>query len=246
MYNFNIYIYINMLCSKITPPGFNDPDALELKKIITEIFGKNKINIIQIGANDGISADPIYDYIIANENLNGFLVEPQIDAFTQLEKNYNDVLNRVKCYKYAITDTNSKIKLFKNNAVNGTDGHSSLIIRDLDICNDIVVADFKEDNFELVDGITVNNFMEMIGNVNIDVLIIDTEGYDLEIIKMFLNNNYYPKVIFFESPGIQGYIPGKEFLKNENAKTFIETSLETKYDINILKSNWLCLLQNNK
>lgn len=232
-----------MLCFKITPPGYNDPDALELKKKITELFGKNQINIVQIGANDGISADPIYDYIISNDNVNAYLVEPQNDAFIELEKNYKNVSNRVKCYKYAITDNNEEIKLYKNNAVNGTDGHSSLIIRDKDIHNGILVADFNEEIYELVSGISLPSFANLIGNINIDVLIIDTEGYDLEIIRMFFNNNYYPKLIFFENPGIQGYIPNKDFLKDKSAETFINTFLKNKYDINILKSNWLCNLK---
>lgn len=232
-----------MLCSKITPPGFNDSDAIELKKKISETYGNNNINIIQIGANDGISADPIYDYIVDNENINAYLVEPQKDAFDELTKNYCNLLNRVKCYKYAITDNNDKIKLYKNNAENGTDGHSSLIIRDKDFHNNILVADFKEDSYELVDGITVDKFIEMTGIINIDVLVIDTEGYDLEIIKMFFNYNYYPKLIFFESPGIQGYIPDKDFLKNDFANDFINNYLNNKYDVKILNSNWLCTLK---
>ncbi len=232
-----------MLCSKITPPGHYDSDALELKKKITELFEKNQINIVQIGANDGISADPIYDYIIDNNNIHAYLVEPQKDAFIELEKNYKNASDRVKCYKHAITDKNEEIKLYKNNAVNGTDGHSSLIIRDKDIYNGILVADFNEESYELVNGITVPNFMNLINNVDIDIMIIDTEGYDLEIIKMFFNNNYYPKLIFFESPGIQGYIPNKNFLKDESADIFINTYLKTKYNVTILNSNWLCTLK---
>ena len=235
-----------MLCSKITPPGYNDSDAIELKNSIKTLFQTNKMNIVQIGANDGISADPIFDYIIENEHINAFLVEPQQDAFEELKKNYKNVLHRVQCYKYAITDSNDKIKLYKNNAINGTDGHSSLINRDIDIHNNIVVADFNENSYELVDGITVNNFMDVIQHVNIDIMIIDTEGYDLEIIKMFFNHNIFPTLLYFESPGIKGYIPEKNFLKDNDADEFVNTILKMKYNINILQSNWLCILQDIK
>ena len=234
-----------MLCYKITKPGYNDPDSLVLKENIKRLFGIKPVNIVQIGANDGISADPIYDYIKYNENVNAYLVEPQKDAFNLLISNYtNSVLNdRIKFYNCAITNKNDKIKLYKNNAVNGTDGHSSLIIRDKDICNGIVVADFNQNIYELVDGITVEKFMNNINNVNIDILIIDTEGYDLEIVKMFFQNHIYPKVIFFETPGVAGYIPDTEFLKNQSAHSFIQTEIKKLYDIQLLNSNVLCILK---
>jgi len=67
-----------MLAYKITAPGMNDPDAIYLKTKIKEIFlNDDKLNLLQIGANDGISADPIYDLIIDNKMINAYLIEPQ-------------------------------------------------------------------------------------------------------------------------------------------------------------------------
>lgn len=234
-----------MLCCKITPPGFNDLDALELKNKIKEKFQSIKINIVQIGANDGISADPIYDLIKDNENIKAFLVEPQHDAFEQLVNNYTpyNISNRIKFLKYAITDKNESIKLYKNNAVNGTDGHSSLILRDLDIHEGNIVADFREDSYELVDGINVKTFLSLIDYINIDILVIDTEGYDLEIVKMFISNRIFPSILFFESPGITGKIPGKNFIDLTHSNNFINNILSIFYDIKSLSSNYLCILK---
>ena len=248
-----------MLCCKVTPPGTNDPDAIILKNDIKELFiNKEKIVLLQIGANDGISADPIYDLIINESKIISHLVEPQTDAFDLLVKNYEKILdqNRIYFYKNAITHKNDKIKLYKNTAVNGTDGHSSLIIRDLDAVNGIVVADFKEEIFEYVDGITVdelvvkcnanmlknNNNLEKTSNM-FDVVVIDTEGYDLEIIKMLFNNNIYPKILFFESPGINGYFPEGDILLGDSAKIFMEEQLHKMYNVKYLQSNLLCHLK---
>lgn len=71
-----------MLCYKITPSGINDPDAIILKNIIKENFlNFDKLKLLQIGANDGISADPIYDLIMNDKRINAYLVEPQKESF---------------------------------------------------------------------------------------------------------------------------------------------------------------------
>lgn len=234
-----------MLCHKITPPGTNDNDTLTLKKTLNEIFKQNDIVLCQIGANDGISADPIYDFIKENKNVEAHLVEPQKDSFLLLIKNYDDIKSdkRVFFYNNALTNVNEKIKLYKNTAINGTDGHSSLLIRDLDIVNGIEVAKFDEDNYELVEGITIKELQKLIKK-DIDVLIIDTEGYDVEIVKIYLKENIYPKIIYFERPGITGKLPGEEILLGTDAEKYIFEKLYKNYIINKLQDNWLCIKKN--
>jgi FkbM family methyltransferase len=232
-----------MLCHKITPPGSNDLDTLKLKDILKKTFNNNKFLICQIGANDGISADPIYDFIKENINVEAHLIEPQLEAFQLLKKNYQDIIDqkRIYFYNYAISNKNEKIKLYKNTAENGTDGHSSLLIRDLDIVNGIEVAKYTENDYELVDSLTVKKLKNKIKK-NIDVLVIDTEGYDIEIVKMFINSNIYPKVIYFEKPGITGNIPGEEILLSTSAEKYIYEKLEeNNYIIEKLEDNWICI-----
>lgn len=232
-----------MLCHKNTPPGSNDPDTLTLKENLDTHFKNKHFVLCQIGANDGISADPIYDYIFKNNNVEAHLVEPQADAFKLLVENYDTIKNenRVYFYNYAVSNTNKDIKLYKNIAVNGTDGHSSLLVRDLDVHNDIVVANYNDENYEIVKSITVNKLNENI-NKNIDVLVIDVEGYDTEIVKFFLEEKIFPKIIYFERPGITGIIPDNDILTGNSASEFIINKLEkNNYTINKLNDNWLCV-----
>lgn len=230
-----------MLCHKITPLGTNDPDTVKLKTTINQIFSNKSFVLCQIGANDGISADPVFNVIKENKNIEAHLVEPQKDAFDLLTKNYNQCEERVFFYNYALTNKNEQIKLYKNTAINGTDGHSSLLIRDLDIVNDIVVAKYTKEDYELVEGITVENLQNKIRK-NIDLLVIDTEGYDVEIVKMFINFDILPKIIYFERPGITGSIPEKDILIGESAEKYIsEKLIELNYVIEKLQDNWLCI-----
>ena len=51
---------------------------------------KGKLSFIQIGANDGISSDPLYRFVKRNRGkVKGIVVEPLPDFFVKLKKNYS-------------------------------------------------------------------------------------------------------------------------------------------------------------
>jgi hypothetical protein len=79
-----------MLCHKITEPGTYNSDTVFLTATLNRVFSNKNIVLCQIGANDGISADPIYDFIMQNENIEAHLVEPQKKAFQLLRNNYKN------------------------------------------------------------------------------------------------------------------------------------------------------------
>jgi len=237
-----------MLCYKITPSGINDPDAIILKNIIKENFlNFDKLKLLQIGANDGISADPIYDLIMNDKRINAYLVEPQKESFELLSKNYSSILedNRILLLNYAITNKNEKIKIYINNGFNGTDGHSSLIIRNKLIIDNILYSDFNENSYELVNGITFEKLKDITNVYYYDIIVIDTEGYDIEIIKMMFDNNIFPKILYFEKPEIEGYIPNYEnnsnYIINNSTNIIINLLNDNNYSIQELEYNWLCI-----
>ena len=48
---------------------------------------KQKINIVQVGANDGVHGDPLYDFIKRYyQRTNLIAIEPQLKAFNELKK----------------------------------------------------------------------------------------------------------------------------------------------------------------
>lgn len=144
---------------------------------------------IQIGANDGITSDQIHD-MVEQYQWYGLLLEPQPDAFAQLVRNYagQDQL------------------IFENVALAATDGHADLwtvpghpglasfersVLRR---------AGYSEDQIErlTVPTICVESLLERHGIQAIDLLQIDTEGFDFEVIKMFLSTGILPAAINYE------------------------------------------------
>jgi len=67
---------------------------------------KTNFNFIQIGANDGITSDPIY-HNITKYKPNGILIEPQREVFNTLINNYKNNEN-LSFFNFAISDSNSE------------------------------------------------------------------------------------------------------------------------------------------
>ena len=64
--------------------------SLKIKKLLEFYFSKNKINnIVQIGANDGLSFDEL-NYFIKKYKTKSLLVEPILENFKKLKQNYID------------------------------------------------------------------------------------------------------------------------------------------------------------
>ena len=94
----------------------------------------------------------------------------------------------------------------------------------------------------MVEGITVDKLTDLIDK-KVNVLIIDTEWYDVEIIKFYFDNEILPDIIYFERPGICGYLlDNSEVLIGQNAIEYLNNNLEKfNYSIKKLQDNWLCI-----
>src|SRR3984885_2643342 len=58
--------------------------CLRLSRVVPEpVF-------VKIGANDGVSGDPISDILLANANWRGLLIEPVPHCFDRLKANFHD------------------------------------------------------------------------------------------------------------------------------------------------------------
>ena len=74
------------------------------KQFLSEInfeVSCNKINnlfFLQIGANDGVSDDPI-NALVRKYNWSGILVEPGSEAFIDLQNNYKDYKDKLIFYQ---------------------------------------------------------------------------------------------------------------------------------------------------
>lgn len=177
----------------------------EIDELLFSLFDllskfSNETTFIQIGANDGLRNDSFRDYLV-KFNLSGIMIEPQKAAFSRLKELYAE---------------NSKIAL-ENVAI--STGSESLDL----FCFDKEFEDGNQlDVFTSFDEkhlLTWKKKLHLKANINkitipcssvkelttkhalkkVDVLVIDTEGYDFEIIKTVDFNDIRPLIIQYES-----------------------------------------------
>jgi len=169
---------------------------LTVERII-DLYSSEKKDLffIQIGACDGVRADPINKFI-NRDQWSGILVEPVKYLFDELVINYK----------------NSKNLIFENIAIAEKDGvkdfYSLKNIKEGSSSWKKMLGSFSPDHMPLEEGeelvkekincFTLKTLLKR-NNVNkVDLLLIDTEGYDYEIIKFVDFNRIRPDLLIYE------------------------------------------------
>ena len=178
------------------------------------------INIVQVGANDGVNGDPIHEFICNyNDQIKLLAIEPQKESYNRLKENYSKYKNIFFCNK-AIGDGREKtfytynekfIILRKKTNIfhaikshkieENVDGYSSFEKEPL--ARKIKKEKKNPDEYIIQKNIKTYSlesvYSEFNGNFdNVDFLQIDAEGYDDEVIyNSSLENKKY-KYINYE------------------------------------------------
>lgn len=170
------------------------------RNIMEANFPEDKpFSFIQIGANDGISFDFLYEFV-TKRNSRGIVVEPIKEYFDELVYNYREYPEIIKVNK-AIYPSGNKITLnrisphsygkypdwVKGIASVNPDQHIKLGISDEDITQEVVNVDNLMNIVNANYYCKINNFFQ-----------IDTEGFDHEIIKMLDFKSFKPDIIKYE------------------------------------------------
>ena len=145
---------------------------------------------IEVGANDGIFADQIH-HMIRKYRWRGILIEPQPDTFAQLVANYAGHDDHL---------------LFENAAVAAQDGYADFWtvpgqswLGSLDRAvlhrAGFSTAQVRRDRVRTV---CVPTLLQKYEIKCIDLLQVDTEGFDFEVIKMFMAAGIQPAIINYE------------------------------------------------
>ena len=173
---------------------------LSCEIILMNNFKKHAVfKFIQVGANDGISFDFLYDFV-KNRNSFGIVVEPVKAYYDELVINYNNFPEIIKI-NCAVHPNEKEVVIYKVSsdakgkypdwakgiASLDKDHHKKTNINSKDIVMELVKAE------NLMKIISDNHFFK------IDYLQIDTEGYDYEVIKMINFNKIKPFIIRYES-----------------------------------------------
>ena len=202
---------------------------------------QNSLFYVQIGANDGVSFDPIFNFVMENkEKIQGIVIEPSIDYYNQLVENYK-ILDNVKKLNIAIHNNEKKMDLYRvdKNKIEKLPGwtkgigsfnkeHHNLS----NLSSEFIVK-------ESVNCISFKELIEQYKIENIDLLQIDTEGYDAEIILNIDFNSIKPKLIHFEHGMREGVMSRSTFdkvsaiLHKNGYEIIIEPFDALAYNLNI-------------
>ncbi len=174
---------------------------------------KKRIRFIQIGANDGLNNDPIYKYV-RRDRWQGILIEPQPNVFQQLLENY-PTHKRLTFVNAAIADPTEELQLYRFSFADRRwlhgwttfdrdqlvdTFHNSSYFREMAEKEKLTVPETVEEAIETVE-IEKLSFMDLVekhGMNDFDILVMDVEGYELEILKMIDFDTVQIKVILFE------------------------------------------------
>lgn len=160
------------------------------------------LKFLQIGANDGVMNDPVYRFNVSNKDvISGFVLEPLPDIFKKLVKNYKSYPN-IKPFNIAIHSTQPEMTLYRVKPERAADVPK--FARG--------IASFNSDhwkkttlipNADLMEQVKVRcvSFSDFIKDNDIDqldLLLLDTEGYDYEILLSIDLTIIKPRIIRFE------------------------------------------------
>ncbi|MEM1231384.1 MAG: FkbM family methyltransferase [Pseudomonadota bacterium] len=155
-------------------------------------------NFVQIGANDGVTHDPIRAFVTSH-SVQGLVIEPQPDVFAALAANY-DAYPAIRPLNLAIHASEAQVTLHRPDPAQ-TAGHSG-------------IASFNPDRYALTaqrTGLAAEQMtsvevparplmalLEETDLERLDLLQIDAEGYDFEILKSLDLDRCQPAIIRFE------------------------------------------------
>ncbi len=214
--------------------------SFSLDNTLDSLFFDKKINfLIQIGSNDGKRFDTINRFIKKYSPIS-ILVEPIKKDFEDLKNNYKDQkniffensaisINNSLEYLYKVDDT--KFKLYDEHIK----GISSFDINHL-IKHGVSKSHITK---EKINSITIKDLLSKYSVKNLDLLVIDAEGYDGDIVIDFLSHISLRPTIIFE------YI----HINHKTFKNLIGLLILKKYDFHRIDENIICFpaeIENNK
>jgi len=172
---FSIIDYDNLKSFSLTDSK-NIPIDFKLDSIINKTNGF----YIELGANNGLeqSNTAFFEF---NRGWKGILVEPSLSAYNECTKNRSNSI----CYNYACVANdyqNTEIRGdFNGNLMSSIDGNR-----------------LHSNNIVSVKTTTLENLLDINNISNIDLLSLDTEGYELNILKGLNLTKYHPRYMLIE------------------------------------------------
>jgi FkbM family methyltransferase len=167
------------------------------------LLAKRKPFFIEIGASDGVTNDPLHPFI-SRELIRGIRVEPLPWAFQRLSAGHADSTD-IRCINAALAAEDGEAPFFTvdMNGINLSSAHQfSSFRRDILLAHRTFVPDIEqrivETRVPTVSFGTLKRIALDMGAADIDVVHIDTEGFDGAVLDMMWDHGLRPALVSFE------------------------------------------------
>ena len=153
----------------------------------------NKVrSFVQVGAHDGVMHDPLVPFLSRNK-WNGIIIEPQKKFLNKFKSRYKNRTN-LSYYNVAVHPTLKKVELFKFKKPKNYSQTGWATV----LPNQLKTQSPEELSVKIVKALPLMKIINDSNYNSIDLLQIDTEGFDYEVLKMFDFNTYRPVIIQYE------------------------------------------------
>lgn len=175
---------------------------------------KGDFTVVQIGANDGMTHDPIHKFI-KRDRWRGVLLEPQkyvYDTFLKRVYQNNKEIHplhaaigaadgETKLYKIGFSDMRWATGLASFDRAQIQKAFDSGLVANRCQKHQIEIPEeaSKQISAESIPVISAHTLLERYGINQIDLLQIDTEGFDYQVIQFFKITKNKPQAIIFEN-----------------------------------------------
>lgn len=179
--------------------------SLIQKNILINLKLKKSIFFVQVGSNDGVQGDPLHSIIVRNDNWKGIFIEPVSYLFERLKRNYGKS-DRFIFEKQAIAPTMGAVEFFYVSEEAKAELGGALpywydqvgsfdknhILKHLDgILEPYILS-------ERIVTIPLQNILDKHKVSRVDLIHIDTEGYDYKVLTTIDFSRNKPSVILYE------------------------------------------------
>lgn len=155
---------------------------------------RDRVNFVEVGANDGKRADPIYRLVMGGK-WKGLLIEPLPTTFEALKESYSGV-NGLQFARVAVSDKTGEQIFY---AVSGEGDVLSSFSRDA-IMKHAETRPGLESRISEIRVLTrgLDDLLSEHGFTELDVAVVDTEGHDDIVLSTLDIPRWSPGLILFE------------------------------------------------
>ena len=192
---------------------------------------KKDVFFLEIGANDGDRGDPIH-YFVKEYNWSGIALEPVPDIFEKLKSTYRGNKN-VRPICAALSNQDGRMTFYRVRSIPEVPAFCSELgsfSREVILSHKHLFPQIEEHIIrQEVDAVRFSTLVESENITRIDVVLIDTEGYDFEVLKQFDFTRFRPSIVIYEHIHLDDAAKTDSKQMLENLGYAVHNSYNTNY-----------------